>query len=175
MDESEKILKQFLAEATPEELEELNRLLAARKKHVSGIDAGAIAKKMARDMHEQMGLVSANMAKTARDLVISIALQHNPDLTDEELNAIANEMVPPKNQTSIPLPLLRTMVRQFVAYSHGSMDASFLRNQPEGWVQKYWEAFPEMVQKLIAAHLKGEVNSVEFDLALDAVIQGLER
>ncbi len=168
MDERDNIIKQFLADATPAQIDELKRLLDKKNKSpVPGtVDFQKIAGKVAKQIHSQMGLTSSNLMQTAKDLVINIALQHNPDLTAQELNAIANHMVPGRKVVKLPPDLLLTMIDQFVSYGTGRMSPGELQELPDGWAQKYWNAFPDNIQKLISAYIKNEISEEEFSKAV---------
>jgi hypothetical protein len=168
MNERENILKQFLSDATPEEIDELKKLLDEKKKSpVPGAaDFHKIAGKVAKQIHNQMGLTNTNLMQTAKDLVINIALHHNPDLTEQELNVIANNMVPERKVVKLPADLLHIMIEQFVSYGKGCMSAIELNDLPEGWAQKYWNAFPDIIQKLISAYIRDEITEDEFHKAV---------
>jgi gamma-glutamyl:cysteine ligase YbdK (ATP-grasp superfamily) len=91
------LLKNFLESASMEEIEELYKLLESRKNRFKGmslnIDTQAMAKAMSESIQEQLGMANLNIKKMARELVAQLAIQHNPDISQDELNAIINHMV----------------------------------------------------------------------------------
>jgi hypothetical protein len=146
------LLNRFLRNASIEEMEELYRLLDERdrkQKKTSGIngklDLDSMAKNMSKQIQEQLGMANLNMKKMARDLVVQLALQHKPDITEKELNAIVNQMVPDSSRSSIskklPPDLLMTMVAQFVESDI---------NSGLEWKKRYWEVFPDEIKSGIA-------------------------
>ncbi len=157
------LLNRFLRNATIEEMEELYRLLDERdrkQKKTSGIntklDLDSMAKNMSRQIQEQLGMANLNMKKMARDLVIQLALQHKPDISEKELNAIVNQMVPDSRRSSIaeklPPEMLMTMVMQFV-------DTDI--NSGLEWKKRYWEVFPDEIKTGIAGFLSGDIGKDE--------------
>lgn len=146
--DADKILREFLQTASPEERRELNRLLEERRSNpmsLNDMDISGTAKSMAEDLQKTMGLTQDNIRKTAIDMVIRLAKQHQPDISESDLTALVREMVPdPRAQAKSNLPpeILKTMVLQFVSYSKGEMPEHELRELPEGWAKKYWEHFP---------------------------------
>jgi len=178
-DKAKRILDEFMKNASPEELAELEKLLKERdrKRGSSGqIDVNGIAKDMAQQIQKQMGMTTENIKRMAKDMVVSLARQKQPDITDRELDALVREMVPDNryvaSESKIPPELLVTMIRHFISYSTGKMSQAELRNLPKGWVEKYWESFPIDVQKLISAYLKSEIGADMFWEGVSAVLHG---
>ena len=162
---SNNLLEQFLKNATVEEMEELYRLLDERDRRqkqrpqfgMSGkLDLDSMAKNMSKQIQEQLGMANLNMKKMARDLVVQLALQHKPDISEKELNAIVNHMVPESRGRDIaknlPPDLLMTMVVQFIETDINSgMD----------WKKRYWEIFPDEIKLGIAGFLSGDIGKDE--------------
>jgi len=157
------LLNRFLRNATIEEMEELYRLLdekEKRDKKIPGLngklDLESMAKNMPRQIQEQLGTANLNIKKMARDLVVQLALQHKPDISEKELNAIVNQMVPDSKRSSIadklPPDLLMTMVLQFVETDI---------NTGLEWKKRYWEVFPDEIKSGIAGFLSGDIGKVE--------------
>lgn len=157
------LLDRFLRNASIEEVEELYHLLDEKdrkqKKTFSlngKLDLDSMARNMSKQIQEQLGMANLNMKKMARDLVVQLALQHKPDISERELNAIVNQMVPENNGSAIaeklPPDLLMTMVIQFVETDINSgMD----------WKKRYWEVFPKEIKLGIAGFLSGDIGKEE--------------
>lgn len=159
------LLDRFLRNASLEEMEELYRLLDERDRKqkrghhfsMSGkLDLDSMAKNMSKQIQEQLGMANLNMKKMARDLVVQLALQHKPDITERELNAIVDHMVPDSRKAEIskklPPDLLMTMVEQFV-----ETDV----NSGLEWKKRYWEVFPDDIKLGIAGFLRGDIGKSE--------------
>jgi len=157
------LLDRFLRNASIEEMEELYRLLDERDmkgKKPYGLngklDLDSMAKNMSKQIQEQLGMANLNMKKMARDLVVQLALQHKPDISERELNAIVNQMVPESGSSSIaeklPPDLLMTMVVQFVETDI---------NTGLEWKKRYWEVFPKEIKLGIAGYLSGDIGKEE--------------
>jgi hypothetical protein len=169
--------------ASTEEKRELNRLLKAREKKPSAdfkpqglnMDVNQLARNMSKQINEQLGMADINIKKMAKDLVVQMALQHKPDITPKELNAIVNQMVPEKRDGAIlkkiPPELLKSMIVQFVAYSTNSMSAKDQAQLPEGWVAKYWNIFSQDIRDLITMYLKDGIDNRNFWLAIEKLIK----
>lgn len=166
--DADKILQEFLQTASPEERREVNRLLDERKrnpKNLSQMDLSGSAKSMAEDLQKSMGLTQDNIRRTAIDMVIRLARQHSPEITDAELAVLVKEMVPDpyaQAESTLPPDLLQTMVLQFVTYSLGEMPEHELRELPEGWAQKFWSHFPPPLRNIISDFLKSGTGRREF-------------
>ncbi len=152
------IISGFMKDASPEEVRELERLLEARKNKTAGLDVDRMAKQMAGQIQQQMGLTTGNIKKMARDLVIRLAREHSPGITDAELNVLLNQMVPDSQPAKPKLPpeLLKTMAHQFIIYHKGLMSDKDLADLPQGWQEKYWNAFPDELKRMIAEHIAGD-------------------
>lgn len=166
-DEKQKMLDDFLKNASPDEIKELYRLLEEREKRGGGgkVDVQNLAKTMSKQIQEQLGMTSLNTKKMARNMVVQMARKYKPDITDRELTQIVRSMVPekkPESAVTIPADILKTMVIQFITYSSGDMSVSEKKNMPQGWEKKYWSVFPHEIKILIAAYLNGNINKKDF-------------
>lgn len=165
-DNFDKIIKNFLENASSGELEALQKMMIDNEKKTnSGIDLNPekFAKEISSKIKKQVGFTTENIKKTAVGLVISIAKKHQPNITDDQLEYIIEKMVPGYSQKApIPKALLLTMIEQFVSYAIGKMDQKTINEMPQGWEKKYWENFPEIIQKIIASYIRNEINDTEF-------------
>lgn len=178
-----KILDDFAKSATAGERRELDRLLRAREKGRAGdlknrglnMDVRDLAKNMSKQINEQLGMADINIKKMARDMVVQMALQYKPDITQKELTAIVKQMVPEKNDNDIskkiPPEIMKSMVVQFVAYSTGSMSANEKAQLPGGWAEKYWNAFSQDIRDLITMYLKNGIDNRNFQLAINRLLK----
>jgi hypothetical protein len=182
-DKKRKILEDYMKSASPEERRELNRLLKSREKKPAddfktrgmNMDVNQLAKNMSRQINEQLGMADINIKKMAKDLVVQMALQHKPDITPKELNAIVNQMVPEKRESDIikkvPADLLRNMVAQFIAYSTNSMPVKDQAQLPDGWAKKYWGIFSQDMRDLITMYLKNGIDNRNFWTGIEKLIK----
>jgi len=164
-DEKNKIIQSFLQSASQEEIEELEKLLRQKKENrfMGKINLDKIARDMATNIREQMGVSTENIKLMAKNLVITLARQHSPGITDQELEILLDDMVPGMNEKkAIPDRVLISMIEYFILYSEGEMSEKMLRQFPSGWTRKYWQAFPGSVKGLIALYLNGEIVEKEF-------------
>jgi hypothetical protein len=178
-DKKRKILEDYIKSASPGERKELNRLLEAREKKNTGdlksrglnMDVNQLAKNMSRQINEQLGMADINIKKMAKDLVVQMALQHKPDITEKELSALVNQMVPEKKENDIskkiPPELLKSMIVQFITYSTGSMPEKDQAQLPAGWAKKYWNAFSPDIRDLITMYLKNGIDNRNFWIAIE--------
>jgi len=181
-DKKKKILEDYIKSATPEERAELNRLLKSREKNKNdfktqglNMDVNQLAKNMSRQINEQLGMADINIKKMAKDLVVQMALQHKPEITEKELAALVNQMVPEKKDNDIskkiPPELLKSMIVQFITYSTGSMPEKDLAQLPEGWAKKYWNAFSQDIRDLITMYLKNGIDNSNFWIAVERLLR----
>ncbi len=181
MNEKQKeILKEYLKDASPEEAMEIYRLLESREKRGGGLgklnlNIDKMAQNMADQIQKQMGMTDVNIRQMAVDMVVRLARQHAPNITDKELGVLLNEMIPSAQSEqggeSIPGEILREMVYQFVKYSRGGFTDYDNYHSPEGWSDRYWKLFPLRVRQLIRALLAGVIEEDEFIETLDYILQ----
>ncbi len=177
-DKKRQILEDYLKNATPEERRELNDLLKSRQKVCMedfktggfNMDVNKLARNMSRQINEQLGMADINIKKMAKDLVVQLAYQYKPDITQKELAAIIKQMVPEKKKNIskiIPPEILKSMIVQFISYSTGTMSKKDQAQLPEGWARIYWDAFSPDIRNLITAYLKNGIDNRNFWLAVD--------
>jgi len=169
-DEAGRIIREFMENASQDEILELERLLKEREKRrrYSVPDPADMAKKLSSQIQNQMGLTNKNIKSMARELVIKLAREHKPDIKPDELRALVEQMVPSGSgqgkggAAPVPREMMKTMIVQFILYSQGKMESSELETMPEGWVQKYWDAFTPNIRKLISVYIKGGIDKRSF-------------
>ena len=174
-----RILRDFMENASQDEIHELERLLKEResRRRYSVPDPAEMARKLSEQIHRQMGLTGLNIKSMARDLVIKLAKEHKPDITPAELKALVEQMVPSGSNSSaprqpaVPPAMMKAMIEHFIAYSRGEMKPSELESLPHDWVQKYWDAFPRSVRKLLSVYIKGGIDTGTFWKRISEVLR----
>ncbi|GHT79762.1 hypothetical protein FACS1894130_09510 [Spirochaetia bacterium] len=152
--------------------------------------------KMARELSGQIniGATLDGLKDTVRDMAVRIIRQEAPELTDEQIAELTRAWVP-AGETGIgdasgdggPMAagvagttggavspdVLGTMIGQFIDYSVGRMDAAEeagLRAEMGAWPERYWKAFPQVIQLIIGDFLKGEMTEGEFNTKIGAAL-----
>jgi hypothetical protein len=130
-------------------------------------------KRMARDLSGQIniGATIDGLKDTVRDMAMRIIRQEAPELTDEQAAELTCAWVPDNagsggdTDNNVPKDLLETMVDQFVSYSLGRMaeeEDESLRAELGAWPERYWKAFPQVIQLILTDYLKGKITEGEF-------------
>jgi hypothetical protein len=148
--------------------------------------------KWARDISGQIN-IGANLdslTETIRDMAVRIIRREAPELTDEQAAELTRAWIPgsgaPEDKASLdksgngegekrmPRDLLESMIEQFVAFSTGRMSSGedqSLRAELGSWPDRYWKAFPPVVQLIIRDFLKGETGEDEFRSKLSTAVR----
>jgi len=151
-----KILMDFLNNASQEERREFMSLLRARQRKAAGLaNAESFAGKVSRQIRSQIGFTRENVRKTAIELIIRLARQYQPNITESELNALVAHMVP---GAKIPPDILKSMVMNYVLFMNAEERAGF----PQGWQDKFWKAFPGEVKMAISDFFAKKTAPEEF-------------
>jgi|GEM_PF-705407 len=183
-EKQKKLLSEYLKNASMKEAQELHDLLDERENRKGpvspgnsglNIDVSRMAETMSKQIQEQMGLSNLNIKKMAVDMVVQMARQQQPDISERDLAALVNEMVPSGNEKrrekNIPPEILREMVQHFIRFSKGGFSEHERLTHPSGWAEKYWSNFPEKIQKLITAMLTGIIDEEQFWETFDYLLQ----
>ncbi len=173
--EFQDIIKEYLESASEEEAKELFELLKKREEKLNlhyNVDVSSMAKEMAKKIHDQIGFTTENVKTMAVELVKKMAREKEPNITERELDQLVELMVPDREKkiAKIPPVVIYNMVEQFISFSQGTMAANMIAELPQGWVEKYWDFFPEVVQKLIRAYIKEEITEKDFWGAIQKVL-----
>ncbi|MDR2102746.1 MAG: hypothetical protein LBP42_01440 [Treponema sp.] len=128
--------------------------------------------KWARDLSSQIGKEAGTEALTEliQDMAVRIIRQEAPELSDEQAAELTRAWVPGDKasrdaERDLPPDLLESMVDQFISYSTGRMSGGEdqrLRSEMGSWPDRYWKAFPQVVQLIIRDFLKGEIPPEKF-------------
>ncbi|MCP4724508.1 MAG: hypothetical protein GY863_05715 [bacterium] len=161
------IIKDFLDNASPEELQEFITLLEKRKKSpfsMGNMNIEGIASRFASGIQDQIGLTTEKITQSARGIVRDMILQYDPYISEEKVQMLLNEWVPDRGKTwkKLPHEVIVTMVSQFVAYGKGELTDAAKSEFPDGWIDKYWAFFPAGLQKIIKAYLKNRISKADF-------------
>lgn len=161
-----RIIDEFFENASQEDLIELQSLLEKREKSnsINGINPQAMASKYAKNLYKQMGLTTEQITRSARDAVRTMILQYDPNIPEEQIDVLLDQWVPKKRESwkKIPPDVLKTMISQFAAYGRGELSQQQLNDFPKDWAKKYWNNFPEEIQRLIEAYIKDRIDSQLF-------------
>jgi hypothetical protein len=132
-------------------------------------------RRMAQELSEQIntGAGIEGLRQTIRDMAVRIIKQQAPELDDKQIAVLTSAWIggakPEASETPVPdLPpdLLFVMVSQFVKYSLGRMSESEekrLRSEIDSWPERYWKAFPELIQLIVKDFVEGETTEDEFN------------
>jgi hypothetical protein len=135
-------------------------------------------KKMARELSGQIN-IGANidgLRETVRDMAVKIIRQEAPELTEEQIADLTAAWVPDRkarSDGSPPPDMLLEMVDQFVSFSTGTMsqgEENKLREEMGDWPERYWKAFPEVVNLIIKDYLDGEITEKEYRSKIATVL-----
>jgi hypothetical protein len=138
-------------------------------------------KRTAKELASQIN-VNATMnglAGTVRSMAARIIRQEAPELDDGQVESLLRTWVPGADGQGSsagkapPAGLLLAMIGQFTAYSRGTMDPAEereLRSEMGAWPDRYWKAFPRVVQLIISGYLKGEMDEGEFNAKISAAL-----
>ncbi|MBN2738733.1 MAG: hypothetical protein JXR70_17255 [Spirochaetales bacterium] len=147
-----------------------------------GMGVGKMAQNMAQDLQQQLSIPMDGIRQNIRDFVVKMIKQQVPDIPPAQLDILLNEWVPDPNQQrasksgkGLPPDVLYTMVKQFVLFSLQKMSAQEERNirkEMPNWPELYWAKFPQAVQKLISAFLKGSIDEGAFWQAFEQLNRG---
>ena len=154
--------------ATKYELELLGEALKKRSEREQGLgqlDFQYMARSMAEGFQKKMGLDSDTINQMSRRLVTEMIRTETPEISEKEIKVLLDKWVPGKDArkgSGIPKEMQLAMITQFVSYSSGEMSEQEKKMFPEGWAEKYWEAFQPEVQRLIKDHLTDKIGKNEF-------------
>jgi hypothetical protein len=140
-------------------------------------------KKMAEKLAAQINVNATigGLTDTVRDMAVRIIRQEAPELDDAQVDELTRAWVPGgpgkpeggSTENAVPENLLLAMIGQFTAYSQGTMSAAEdqeLRSEIGAWPERYWKAFPRVVQLIIGDYLKGELDEKDFNAKIGAAV-----
>jgi hypothetical protein len=179
-----KVLDYILNRCDEGAIEAVSAAVVRRKRDLTmfgGMDRLPDPKRMAKELASQIN-VNATMdglTGTVRNMAARIIKQEAPELDDEQVEGLIRAWVPGADGRgssagdALPDGLLPAMIGQFVAYSQGTMDPAEereLRSEMGAWPDRYWKAFPRVVQLIISGYLKGEMDEAEFNAKIGTAL-----
>lgn len=186
------ILDFILNRATSAELDAIRAALRRREsdmpddvnssgKGALGTNIRDLALSTAEKIQGQVGVSQDGIRdlvhRTVRDIIAREAPELEPSQVDELLAGIVSggkTDAPTGNGQTLPKEAILSMVEQFVEYSTGSMpvrEEMSLTEQMGKWQHRYWEAFPQVVRRLIALFVKGAMNGSDFWRGIDDALE----
>jgi hypothetical protein len=113
----------------------------------------------------------------SRRLVSEMIVNETPGISEKELKTLLDQWLPGKEAgqaTSLPKEMLLAMITQFISYSSGEMGEQEKKLFPEGWAEKYWNAFQPEIQKLVKDHLTDKIGKNEFWRGIREYLTGMK-
>lgn len=139
-------------------------------------DAKKMADDLAEHINEGFGGGLDIMRQQIREMIVRIVKEHAPELTSQQIDELSNAWLPDANagaKEQLPRDVLFSMIEQFIAFSHGTMNKSVdenLRNEMGAWPERYWNAFPPVVRQLTSDYLKNKITEKDFYTKLNIAI-----
>jgi hypothetical protein len=137
-------------------------------------DANNFAKTITSQIN--IGASIEGMQQTIRDMAIRIIRKEAPELTEDQINHLADSWIPSaskEKKSPLPQELLLNMIDQFVSYSEGSMsdaEEKSLRSEMADWPERYWNAFPKVITLIIREFFDGEISAEEYKRKINAAV-----
>lgn len=195
-----KVLDYILNRCGAAEIEAVAAAVVRRRRDIAlfgelgKLDPARFARKAAEELSGSVGASLESVRSTVRDMAERMVRKEAPELGDEEVAELLDAWVgsgPPPNgaveagssqsagsgdgpRSRLPPDVAIAMVRQFVAYSQGSMpkaEAASLRSELGDWPARYWNAFPSVLRSIVSDYLKGELSDGDFERALIAAAE----
>ncbi len=162
----------ILNEADFSELEAIQEALRRRNSSQSlGRPMGISPKRMAMDtassIQEEVGYSMNSIHEMVKEFARDIIKKNAPELGDRQVDEMLDSWVPQPGSKPAEEPpamdrdALLTMIRQFLAFSTGTMSvdeqAALHAEMPE-WQQRYWERFPKRIRAILTLFLKDQIG-----------------
>jgi hypothetical protein len=179
-----KVLDYILNRCDEGAIEAVSAAVVRRKRNLAmfgGMGRLPDPKRMAKELASQINanVTIDGLTGTVRNMAARIIKQEAPELDDGQVEDLLRAWVPGADGKGssagegIPAGLLLSMIGQFIAYSLGNMDPAEereLRAEIGAWPDRYWKAFPRVVQLIISDYLRGEINEKEFNARIGAAL-----
>ncbi len=169
------VVNAILNDATDADLEVIieavKRKLKGRNKGTfRGINPERLAKESAGKMSEQMSYSIGGIRKMIQNFAVELIKKEAPELNEAQISELLDAWIPDSGKqektekSNLPPDVLLTMIKQFLAYSSGTMSPSEiveLEQQIPDWQRVYWQRMPEGIRSVITLFLKGSIDSEE--------------
>jgi len=143
---------------------------------LGGLNPGALAEKMAASVQEGVSASLDGLRATVRDYVTRMIRQKEPGASDEQIEALLDEILPDRSgaesrlagmheSDDLPPEALAMMIRDFTDYSLGMMPPSRQQELWERipqWQDQYWKAFSPEIRAFLKARLEERLPEDEF-------------
>ena len=163
-------------------LEVLSEAVVRRRRNLSVFnvmggtsDPQGMAKQVTERINTGINSGIENMRQSIREMIVRIISENAPELTDSQIDILCEAWLPEttsagrKGQGVIPNDMLLSMIDQFISFSNGTMPESVdqnLREEMGAWPERYWNAFPPVIQQIISDYLKEKINNAGFNSKL---------
>jgi hypothetical protein len=174
----------ILQHATKQELQFVGEALRRRMERESTLGMGQVdVNRMARDMaghiKKQMGLGADTIGPMSRRLVADMIRIEQPGLSEAEIQRLVDQFVPgstgrKQKAGSLPREMVLAMITQFVSYSKGEMSEQEKAQFPDGWYNKYWDAFSPEIQNLLREYIHGRIGKNDFWRGVRELMAGMK-
>ncbi len=186
--ELEAMVDFILNKAEPGEFEVIAKACERRRRDMGryaglgGLNPGALAGKMAASVQEGLDSSVAGLRNTVRDYVARIVRQKEPGASDEEIEALLDQVLPDRSEQSggghddganLPPEAMVMIVRDFCDYSLGMMPPSRQQELWEGipeWQDQYWKSFSPEIKAFVKARLEDRLDEEAFWSAVFSVL-----
>ncbi len=197
-----RVLDYILNRSDENTIEAIAAAVVRRKRDLSLFGSAGLpdpkswARRVAADVNVNASL--EGIRGTVRNMVSEMLKREAPELSDGEREELLNAWIPSQRAGTtgaaarwtavgdanmsgsgtsgkiLPPEVLGAMVRQFVAFSQGTLDSkedAALRKELGSWPERYWDAFPALIKSLVTEYLQGELDEASFAAKLRASIQ----
>jgi hypothetical protein len=166
------VIEFILQHATKQELQFVGEALRRRMERESTlglgqVDVNRMAREMAQGLEKKMGLGEDMIGPMSRRLVADMIRIEQPGISEADLQKLLDQWVPGSAQRkqrkeALPREMVLAMITQFAAYSTGEMSEQEKAQFPDGWYNKYWDAFSPDIQKLLREYIHGRIGKNDF-------------
>ena len=137
-------------------------------------DSEAASKKISQEINASIQKGMDGMTQSLRQFSIDLIAKEAPELSSEQISALAEKWIPDMSfdgsvkpltrdgkVSGIPADVLYDMSLQFIDYGTGKMSNeknNELKNSMGNWQEKYWNHFPTKVRQTIKTFFDGQTT-----------------
>ena len=132
-------------------------------------DPQRVARELTGQLKAGVGASVEGLKKSVREMTERIIREQAPELTGAQIEELCRAWLPESGDrqgTQPPTDMLAAMVKQFVAFSRGTMSEAqdnTLREEMGAWPERYWQAFPPVIRLIITDFLKDKITERDFN------------